>query len=59
LTASGGRPWATAIFGVGELVVARDGGHQRLDNARVERGAAGGHHADGLNQLIAFGEVIL
>ena len=38
---------------------ARTGAHQRVDDLGVEHRAAGGHRADGLDQLVALGHPVL
>ncbi len=47
------------LFDVGELAVRSDRAHQRLDDGGVEGGAAGRDHADGFDELVALGEVVL
>ena len=42
-----------------EPAVVRDRLHEPVDDRRVERGAAGGHRADGLHQLVALGDAVL
>ena len=47
------------LLGRAEPAVGGHRPHQRLDDGGVERGAAGGHGPDGVDELVALGDVVL
>ena len=47
------------LLGLVELAAGGDGTHEGFDDGGVERGAAGRHRPDGVDELVALGNVVL